>query len=899
MSQTFLGWADVAERLRKQADAQQRLATDSPNAKPRLNEGQCASLRAIADRVVNNGVVIADEVGMGKTRIAVDVAKSVFESGGRVAILVPPGLGDQWQTELRDGGLADVPPILRTLRSFLEVWNEEDPANQQPWFNKKVIVISHILSRWRLGNRSDSLSFALLPELFAQWGKYRKRDMPYGYHTSETLYYATPFHAAKSIVEHVQQLRDHSQYKWLDELIDKVKWQRLLKPGEYFKNGEIRGYLERSVGLGLGTFDLVIIDEAHKSRDEKSGLSNLLESVLMKSMSTRRIAMTATPVELDVSQWESTLKRLDLSKAVLKKVGEVCQRYQHAVERLRKTWRTSEEARREYSAAAKLFQDEMSPYLLRRDKREEESILKFREYTNLPFHEYRQQIEIHVDTESLIPEWKQAWRHAICAAEALSLLTTPADKLGTQRMRLTMGNGHGVSRFLDEFHRSDDDQKQDASDAKSDLPQKFSRPKTAFDAKREERAKWWRESIGRSLGNGDEALLFHPAMLKAVETIEKATKDGEKVLVFGKFTRPMRALVSLLNAKAMLTAIEADTPWPQAVIHGEQNDSLNQSDWPAVRAAREQLGCKLSLEEIAAKMKESSKVDERNRRAFRENLIMQIKVGMSEMENVGARNRAIFAAFKESMETTPPKLPTVARAIAELIGDVSEKTSALKIAVAFCELVQAMSDHDSFDDDDDDDADKVEAAAKWEIIERRLNEEISQARGSFARLMFGETRPESRRMIQAGFNRASSNPRVLVAQSLVGREGLNLHHACRIVVLLHPEWNPGVVEQQIGRVDRVGSHWSQQLDQAITNKSPAESLKRIEVRPIIFRGTYDEWNWDVLKTRWANLRAQLHGIVIESEATPMDSEFSALIAEIKKNSPDFSPKSYSSSFAAH
>jgi SNF2 family DNA or RNA helicase len=52
---------------------------------------------------------------------------------------------------------------------------------------------------------------------------------------------------------------------------------------------------------------------------------------------------------------------------------------------------------------------------------------------------------------------------------------------------------------------------------------------------------------------------------------------------------------------------------------------------------------------------------------------------------------------------------------------------------------------------------------------------------------------------------------VLVAQSVVGREGLNLHRACRTVILLHPEWNPGVVEQQIGRVDRLSSYWEQLL----------------------------------------------------------------------------------------
>lgn len=59
--------------------------------------------------------------------------------------------------------------------------------------------------------------------------------------------------------------------------------------------------------------------------------------------------------------------------------------------------------------------------------------------------------------------------------------------------------------------------------------------------------------------------------------------------------------------------------------------------------------------------------------------------------------------------------------------------------------------------------------------------------------------------VQLAFNRSHSMPRVLVAQSMAGREGLNLHRACCHVLLLHPEWNPGVVEQQIGRIDRVCS----------------------------------------------------------------------------------------------
>jgi superfamily II DNA or RNA helicase len=44
---------------------------------------------------------------------------------------------------------------------------------------------------------------------------------------------------------------------------------------------------------------------------------------------------------------------------------------------------------------------------------------------------------------------------------------------------------------------------------------------------------------------------------------------------------------------------------------------------------------------------------------------------------------------------------------------------------------------------------------------------------------------------------------VLVATDAAG-EGLNLHHACRVVINLELPWNPMRLEQRIGRVDRIG-----------------------------------------------------------------------------------------------
>ncbi|NLY63694.1 MAG: hypothetical protein GX070_01870 [Alcaligenaceae bacterium] len=54
---------------------------------------------------------------------------------------------------------------------------------------------------------------------------------------------------------------------------------------------------------------------------------------------------------------------------------------------------------------------------------------------------------------------------------------------------------------------------------------------------------------------------------------------------------------------------------------------------------------------------------------------------------------------------------------------------------------------------------------------------------------------------------------------------------------------------------------------------------------MIFKGTYDEKNWGVLKRRWEDLRAQLHGIVISASL----AEFCNDPESINKAAPNFSP----------
>ncbi len=869
MSQKFLGWDAVSKNL----------VTLANNADIQLNLGQRASLRAIAERVPHNGLIIADEVGMGKTRIAAAVARSVVAAGGRVAILVPPGLGFQWSDELK-GLDVTTPRILRSLWQYLQAWESADSSQHRPWFNEQALLVSHAFTNWRLGGSSDSWRWALLPELYAQWRKQRDGRLPRDYCGNERLKDPWVKYAAKSICAGIEE--GGVAAAWIQALAEHTPWPTVLEAEKYARDASLRPWLETAVGLGLGIFDLVIIDEAHKSRGQESGLNRLVERMVLQAPGSRRLAMTATPVELDGEQWRQMLGRIQVDA-----VGahEAIKAYSEAVLRVRQC-PSNVCAQEAYKQAARAFHRGLRPYLLRRDKREDPYVQKFAQLAQKSMHAYRRETEILIETHTLPATWKQT----VCAAEALSFVTRHADDPVAKRLRLTLGNGHGIAAMVDETQQVPES---GVEELRSDLPS--TREATEKDApqgaasKRLERARWWRTVMAKPFEAGDSALFDHPAILVAVAEIERICQRGEKVLVFGRFTRPLQALVGLLNGREMLRSLDSGQPWPQSKVH--------EKEWPAVEAAHRQLRRPGSFTHAAIDeaLGEQYKRLEQQRRQFRETFIRRLERGFDEGQ-MAKRERAIFNAFRNAataperdMDTGDHPLAIVAKATQELLEPNAVACGPGELASAFVELVNAASDRDEGDADGDGELNEGEATGLWNSLEARLNEEYNGPQGGFARLMFGETTQATRRLLQLAFNRPHGYPKVLVAQSVVGREGLNLHKACRTVVLLHPEWNPGVVEQQIGRVDRIGSLWERKLDEAIAMNFPPEAMPHIEVRPVVFQGTYDEANWQVLRARWDNLRAQLHGIVISPRVAESYVGAEWVIAEINASAPNFSP----------
>lgn len=114
---------------------------------------------------------------------------------------------------------------------------------------------------------------------------------------------------------------------------------------------------------------------------------------------------------------------------------------------------------------------------------------------------------------------------------------------------------------------------------------------------------------------------------------------------------------------------------------------------------------------------------------------------------------------------------------------------------------------------------------------------------SFVALVHGQSGDRtSRERIFAGFN-TPLLPEILICTS-VGAEGIDLHRHCRRVVHYDLAWNPALVEQRTGRVDRIGSKTFRERERAQSGTKPW-----LEVGIPFLAGTYDERMFDELRMR--------------------------------------------------
>jgi hypothetical protein len=868
----------------------------------------------MAQRIQQSGVVLADEVGTGKTRIACAVVHAVLEAGGRAAVVVPHGLMHQWIAESRKlRADSRAPKVLTTLAAFIHsdpvVTNDMFPDCRSPeWWlishGFRVPQVRQASYWWRIAlpslvrshlapqeEREDGRTTIgkILIRLDALKGQKWK-----GWAVLDRIAEST----ARGITRQ-RTLRDRLEALPLVQFTDVADNSALIK--SFQSEGDAKRVTEELLGYWLGEFDLVVIDEAHKSRGEVdvegtalgavegTVLARLVDALLKQPNGGRRLCLTATPMELELSQWLDLLARA--------RSGFDPTRGRQVVQRLHDAARRAavapDEGDRldELCAAARDFSRALAPHVTRRRRDEDPLVASFRAGAKLPDgfpHPHRRLERVQIGWTRTVGR-NSPWLDVLFAAECMS-----------QSARgLSLADTEGWPRAVRDAYT-----KLSAGHVSIDLsettePLRVPEPGVVdghTGGKIARVAYWYRrlregrrrvvDGFAHVPGVEFDPDAEHPRIIAAVNEIEKWTAQREKVLVFGVFLHPLRLLRDVLNVRHALRAADAGRPIAHAV---HSDPALLGIAMRQVQQLRDEgaLKGRLAIEngnEMRRALQESHKAYERLRRHVRQGAKKPLKAwradpsllagapGDHELEAALQDHLVSFILDDFLATTSGSERPTRERLDAlaeEFLKDYLRP------------LLGELGDEDAGDED--------RAELRQDALRRALFEDYDGRQSLHARLLQGATRWETRRYLQAAFNRPGASPWVLVAQSQVGREGLNLHESCRVVVQFHAEWNPAVLEQQIGRVDRKGSRW-ERLAQAWLQGGTQGTPPFVEVRQLVFEGTYDAFQWDRVMRRQHVFDASLFGSLLPADAwqrVPSDR-----VKDLLDAAPSFRPPSH-------
>jgi superfamily II DNA or RNA helicase len=868
-------------------------------AKGKLQNGQVATLEFIAERIVKHGVIVADEVGRGKTRIACAVAEAVARSGGRVAVLVPRGLMHQWRFEYAELAPGRQPMTLTTLHDW--VWGEEHEAAVQ----RRLWLISHGFRYPRVTAKSydwrvalPSLVHAELHPRLSSDGRTVQGRVAMMARDGGTL--SPHLRAmAKRIAGQIAKGSD------LHRRLDALPWLGRDGGGlreDFMAGGDSRAMARELLGVWMGSFDLIVIDEAHKSRDRleddpghaaterKKVLPDLLD--LLDAPNQRRLSLTATPMEMDAEQWADLVRRTIPGRSV-ESIRVGAGSFVEALTRVRSA--ADDVSRLEaLEKAARTFQESLSEVVTRRRLMEAEELESVRKAIS-PFdkeaqhaaHPHRRLQRAAIRLAGNGPFDRHS-RSMLIALEGFSRCTRglSPEVLGDEShgLKTLYTKLAAAAAEIDPSILEDVDRRELSSSVLAHLD-RLSFWMTQYRRARADMQRFAAQRGVRGL-NPDVA---HPRLEATVDEIERWTEASapQKVLVFGTFKRPMRHLRDVIDVRHCIRSIDGGHPIPFDLASSKL---FGVALWQLERM-RERKG---TLRGVLGGRARISGVRFRSlaREAYTKHRNVLRAVASAVSDLLREESRASGARF-------PSQLAQVLRA--QVLDDWLARrddgtprrqflTSTIRDRLE--EFRERVRDPDEVSTEDygivADHLERMEALVAQDAADLRTRQT------GYCRLMDGDTGWEVRRTIQEGFNRRDGYPHVLIAQSRVGREGLDFHKHCRVLVQFHPEWNPGVVEQQIGRIDRLGSLWRREFDAWLKTRSGRPP--RIEVVQVVYEGTYDAEQQKLLHSRMRDFDAALFGSLLPAESwkgVPEDWKKRLIAA-----APDFDPRRLRTNAAA-
>lgn len=877
-------WTDVAIRIA-------RLIAEDAACSPseqRLDAGQRASLAWISRRIGQHGVVLADEVGTGKTRIACALVHAVVAAGGRAAVVVPHGLMHQWKFESAALGEGrPVPKELTTLTAFFDVswpdptWRARSPDPDSPeWW---LIAHGFSVPRVRLDGREwrvalpELVKACLAPKSVRTDRRTRSGKLLAQLQDKTSIGWKGMEALARAIAPRIRTLP--GLQKRLDALppLDLANGDSVALKQAFSGDGDGRRVSETLLGYWLGAFDLVVIDEAHKSRGQLSEedattkgvsttvLTRLVERILRPTMDGRRLCMTATPMELELEQWLDLLQRAgcQLDDATGRRVVSGL----HAAAQ-RAAIAPDERSRiDDLCRASRELTKVLTPYVTRRRRSDDPVIQRFisaiRDADGRPHpHRRIEQVRIAWDagTEGAEhPHWFDVLFAAECmsqSARGLPLALTREWPRAIRDAYTKLSQGH-VS--VDLVGAEESLRVPVPDDASVSSRGKIERTGYWFGRLEAARRRVVEESRGRANPDAE-----HPRILAAVAEIERWTLQGEKVLVFGVFLYPLTLLAHVVNIRHALRMADARRPLAHAIHADRELDGILPRQLERLRSAGQLSGALATggLAEVRRLLAESSRSYRNLRKSVRNATDQRLREWCTDPSLLG--HVALAPELRRSLQDHLASfvLDDFLSAGSEAGLQAEERRERIdELADQFRrERLEPLLE----DAVDETDGDEQIAAQREHALRLAMLDGHAGRQSEHARLLQGSTNWATRESLQAAFNRPGASPRVLLAQSQVGREGLNLHEACRVVIQFHAEWNPAILEQQIGRVDRKRSLWERRADEWL-EAGCGGAPPMIEVRQLVFEGTYDAFKWDRVRGRQRMFDASLFGSLLSAE----------------------------------
>jgi hypothetical protein len=326
---------------------------------------------------------------------------------------------------------------------------------------------------------------------------------------------------------------------------------------------------------------------------------------------------------------------------------------------------------------------------------------------------------------------------------------------------------------------------------------------------------WYLGRISKELpADNDDALAGHPKIAATVKRAVELWRQREKLLVFCFYKATGRALRRHIGKAigaeiAALGAAELDLRATDAsAVHARLDqfrERLFDIDSPPRRFALEELRRALSQ---TLQGEDLDRCVDQSLRFLRTYSFLVRYVDLS---------RPPLDALRDAFETTDASGRTFREVVADFGTFMSQRQTEER--ERFLGALAAIEIGDIAVRDDEGEREQVIANV---------------------RLANGDTERQRRERLMVAFN-TPFYPEVLVSSSVMA-EGVDLHLMCRNVIHHDLDWNPSVIEQRTGRLDRIGS------------KAEVSGLP-VDIYLPFIEGAQDEKQFWVMRSRerWFNV----------------------------------------------